>query len=93
MGSFIANFPAFVSNDVPISFILENAELLDEGHVVINNDIYGIRNGYRFKTFDSREAVINYFKKDFINISVGLCLDNYYGVQINQFIITAQKGE
>jgi SAM-dependent methyltransferase len=90
-GSLVANFPAFVKKDVPVSFILEDSVILEEGHVMIKNDIYGIRNGYRFKTFDSREAIANYFQRDFEKVSIGLCLDNYYGVQINQFIVTAKK--
>lgn len=90
-GSIIANFPAFVKEDVKVSFILENAIRLDEGYVIIQNDIYGIRNGYKFKTFDSKESIVRYFDNDFCNVSIGVCMDNYYGVQINQFIMTAQK--
>ena len=91
-GSFIANFPAFIKIDkVPPSFILENATQLDDDHIIIQNDIYGIRNGYKFKTFDSIQKLKDYFNESFANISVGICMDNYYGVQINQFIMTAQK--
>jgi SAM-dependent methyltransferase len=91
-GSFIANFPAFIVNDkIAPSFILENAERLNDGHVIVRNDIYGLRNGYKFKTFDSKQGLLDYFSNDFQNISIGLCIDNYYGVQINVFFITAQK--
>lgn len=91
-GSFIANFPAFIDNDkIPVSFILENAKRIENDHVIIQNDIYGIRNGYKFKVFDSREKIESYFSMDFHNISVGVCLDNYYGVEINQYLLTAQK--
>jgi SAM-dependent methyltransferase len=90
-GSLIANFPAFVREDIKPSFILENCVRLDDGYIIIQNDIYGIRNGYKFKTFDSEQGIRDYFGKDFYNVSVGLCMDNYYGVQINQFIVTAQK--
>ena len=91
-GSLIANFPAFVANsDVEQSFILQNATRLEDDHIIVGGDIYGLRNGYKFKAFDSVEKLTHYFEKDFTNISVGVCMDNYYGVQINQFILTAQK--
>jgi SAM-dependent methyltransferase len=91
-GSFIANLPAFIDNDkIPQNFILENAEHLEDGHVIIRNDIYGLRNGYKFKTFDSKQGVLDYFSKDFQNISIGLSMDNYYGVQINSIFITCRK--
>jgi SAM-dependent methyltransferase len=91
-GTLIANFPAFIDNEkVPVSFILENATRTEDDHVIIQNDIYGIRNGYKFKAFDSKEQIENYFSRDFQNVSVGVCMDNYYGVEINQYILTAQK--
>lgn len=91
-GSFMANFPAFTNiNGIEPSFILKDAVRLEDDHIIIQNDIYGIRNGYKFKAFDSVEKIRAYFEKDFTNVSVGLCMDNYYGVQINYFILTAQK--
>jgi len=91
-GTLIANFPAFIDNDkIPISFILENAEKTSDGHVIIHNDIYGIRNGYKFKAFSSPQELENYFSEGFQDISIGVCIDNYYGVEINQYILAAQK--
>jgi len=91
-GSFIANFPAIVPYaGVATSFILENAIALDDNHVIIQSDIYGIRNGYKFKIFKSEEEIQTALNDKFENISIGLCMDNYYGVQINYFIVTAQK--
>ncbi len=91
-GSLIANFPAFVNiSNVQQSFILQNATRLEDDHIIVGGDIYGLRNGYKFKAFDSAEKLNLYFEKDFTNISIGMCMDNYYGVQINQFLITAQK--
>lgn len=91
-GYFIANFPAFTDIEgVEQSFILKDAIRLADDHIIIQNDIYGIRNGYKFKAFDSADKIKRYFAKDFANVSVGLCLDNYYGVQINYFIISAKK--
>jgi len=91
-GSFIANFPAIVPYaGVATSFILENAISLDDNHVIIQSDIYGIRNGYKFKIFKSEQEIQTALNDKFENISIGLCMDNYYGVQINYFIVTAQK--
>lgn len=92
-GSFMANFPGFIRDggNIPRSFILENCKRVEDDHVIIQNDIYGLRNGYKFKTFDSEESIRKYFEKEFTDISVGVCIDNYYGVQINQYIVTAKK--
>ncbi|MBL0049429.1 MAG: class I SAM-dependent methyltransferase [Bacteroidetes bacterium] len=88
----IANFPAFIDiQEVPVSFILKDSIALADDHVIIKGDIYGLRNGYKFKTFSSEQSIHNYFSRAFENISVGVCMDNYYGVQINHFIVTAQK--
>lgn len=91
-GSLIANFPAFVPFEkIPVSFILKDAIIQDDGHVIIKNDIYGIRNGYKFKTFHSKEDINKFFDLDFEDISIGMCLDNYFGIQINSYIFTGKK--
>ena len=84
-GLMIASLPA------PGNFILENCDRLEDGHVIIRNDIYGLRNGYVFRTFESMEEVKEVFSPIFNEIEICHCCENYWGVQINYFLIVAKK--
>jgi ubiquinone/menaquinone biosynthesis C-methylase UbiE len=91
-GYLIANFPAFSpSKDIEESFILQGCIPTEDGHIIIQNDIYGLRNGYRFKAFANKEEIVQTFQDKFDQISIGQTFDNYYGVQINAFLLTARK--
>lgn len=84
-GTFIASLPA------PGNFILKDCIRLEDGHVIIKNDLYNLRNGYVFRTFENEDEVKEVFSPYFQNISICRCLDNFWGVQINFFIIAAEK--
>lgn len=90
-GFFIANFPAFTDINVPVNFILENAEPTEDGHVIIRNDVFGIRNGYKFKAFYSQDELRNTLSEYFGPISIGYCFDDFYGLQHNLYISASQK--
>lgn len=94
-GTFIANFPLFSPNTelAKESFILENGEKTEDGHIVIANDIYGIRNGYTFKAFQNAEDLRQILEPQFEDVSIGTGLDDYFGVQINViFSVCKKKG-
>lgn len=82
---FIASLPA------PDNFILKDCERLGDGHVVITNDIYNLRNGYIFRTFEDEDDIRKTFSPLFKNIRICKCLDNFWGVQINFFIVVGEK--
>ena len=84
-GTLVASLPA------PDNFILKDCIQLEDGHVEITNDIYHLRNGYIFRTFENEEEVERVFSPYFKNISICNCLDNFWGVQINFFIIAAER--
>ncbi len=84
-GTVIASLPA------PDNFILKDCTNLQDGHVVIRNDIYGLRNGYIFRAFEDEEEVKRVFSRDFERVTVCKCEDNFWGVQINFFIVVATK--
>lgn len=91
-GFFIANFPLFSQfKEIPESFILDKCEFTDDGHIIIRNDIYGIRNGYKFKAFQNKADLQKNLSSFFDELSVGYTLDNYYGIQINTLISTSRK--
>lgn len=73
------------------SSIFEGCVELEDGHVEIRNDPWGIRNGYVFKRFHSEEDIKKTFLPSFDSFSLGLCCDNYYGVQINLFLLVCRK--
>jgi ubiquinone/menaquinone biosynthesis C-methylase UbiE len=61
------------------------------GLVEIRNDPWGLRNGYLFKWFQSKQDIQDTFSPYFDNLAIGLCCDNYYGVQINVWLLVCQK--
>ncbi|HYH84635.1 MAG TPA: class I SAM-dependent methyltransferase [Pyrinomonadaceae bacterium] len=73
------------------SSIFDGCAELDEGHVEIRNDPWGLRNGYIFRRFHTEEELVETFSSRFDSFSVGLCRDNYYGVQINLFLLVCRK--
>jgi SAM-dependent methyltransferase len=62
-----------------------------DGHVEIRNDPWGLRNGYILKWFRSEADIQATFSPFFDAFSFGLCCENYYGVQINYWLIVCQK--
>ena len=83
--TFIASLPE------PGSDIFNNCIEKEDGHVEIRNDPWGLRNGYLFKWFKSKQDIHMIFSPYFENLSIGFCCDNYFGVQINVWILVCQK--
>lgn len=73
------------------SSIFDGCAELPDGEVEIRNDPWGLRNGYVFKRFHSKGELIETFSPLFDSFSVGLCCDDYYGVQINLFLLVCKK--
>jgi ubiquinone/menaquinone biosynthesis C-methylase UbiE len=84
-GMFIASLPE-PSGDI----FMESIER-ENGHVEIRNDPWGLRNGYIFKWFRSEKDITTTFSPFFHNLSIGLCCDNYYGIQINYWLLVCAK--
>ena len=71
--------------------ILDGAVDLGDGHVEIRNDPWGLRNGYVFRQFRTEEELVATFSPYFDSFSIGLCCDNYYGVQIDSFLLVCRR--
>ncbi len=84
-GYLIASVPYYDSH------IFNNCVELEDSHVKIKNDPFGIRNGFVFKRFRSEEHIEETFKPYFESFSFGLCLDNYYGWQQNLYLVVCRK--
>jgi ubiquinone/menaquinone biosynthesis C-methylase UbiE len=83
--TFIASLPE------PNGDIFKGCIERQDGHVEIQNDPWGLRNGYLFKWFSSEEDIHNTFLPFFDNLSIGLCCNHYYGVQFNFWLLVCQK--
>jgi SAM-dependent methyltransferase len=64
---------------------------LGEGHVEIRNDPWGLRNGYVMRRFHTEAEIERAFQPLFRPLSTGVCRDNYYGVDINSFLLVCRK--
>jgi SAM-dependent methyltransferase len=92
-GWLISNFIVKSPDDriVQESFILKDCKWLEGGHFIVENDIYGIRNGYKLKCFDDENDLRSTLSSSFKNIGIGTYYENHYGVQINGLISASQK--
>ena len=83
--TFVASLPE------PSSYIFKDCVEKEGGLVEIRSDPWGLRNGYLFKWFTSEQDIFNTFSPFFDNLSIGLCCDNYYGIQNNVWLLVCQK--
>lgn len=84
-GTLIASLPELNAS------IFDGCRELEDGHVEIRNDPFGLRNGYVFKAFRSEEEIRKTFSPYFDSFSIGLCRDDYYGFRVNVFLLVCQK--
>jgi SAM-dependent methyltransferase len=84
-GVFVASLVA------PGTFILKDCRRLADGHVVITNDIYGLRNGYIFRVFEDEADVRSTFSRLFKDLAVSHWSDDAWGVQVNFFAIACER--
>ena len=82
---FLASLPE------PNSYIFTDCVEKNDELVEIRNDPWGLRNGYLFRWFRSEQDIHNTFSPFFDNLSIGLCCDNYYGIQNNVWLLVCQK--
>ena len=73
------------------TFIFKDCIPLENSHVKITNDIFGLRNDYVLKYFSSPEEVKSCFTPFFKNISIGYSYNDYYGLPISYFMIVCNK--
>ena len=95
-GFLIANYPAItkvheVASGMQSMSILDGATPTGDGHVIVQNDVYGIRNGYKFKAIFNEQEIVNMYAPFYDDISIGYLFENHYGIQVNQYITTARK--
>ena len=73
------------------SYIFNGATDLSDGSLIVQNDPYNNRNGYRLQAFTTPEEVASCFSVGFGNFSFGSAVNDYYGIDERVFWVTCQK--
>jgi ubiquinone/menaquinone biosynthesis C-methylase UbiE len=82
----IANFP-----ELEKSYICKNPIPEKHGLIRITSDVHGLRNGFLFKAYKTKQEIVNDFSEHFENISIGYLYEEYYGYELSMFILVAYK--
>lgn len=73
------------------SYIFDGAKELADGSMLVANDPYNNRNGYRLHAFSTTAAIEKYFSPTFKNFSFGSAENDYYGISEKVFWVVCQK--
>jgi ubiquinone/menaquinone biosynthesis C-methylase UbiE len=73
------------------SYIFDGAEALPDGSMLVANDPYNNRNGYRLHAFVATPEIEQYFAPLFNNFSFGSADNDYYGISERVFWVVCQK--
>jgi SAM-dependent methyltransferase len=73
------------------SYIFNDATALEDGSLVVKNDPYGNREGYRLQAFSSREQIQEYLSPWFENFSFGFADNDYFGISERVFWVACEK--
>ncbi|MHA1386623.1 MAG: class I SAM-dependent methyltransferase [Candidatus Helarchaeota archaeon] len=74
-------------------FYFRNCIERSDGSCVITSDNYGIRNGYILQRFKTKNDIKKSFSKYFHLLAIGLLKDDYWGHQVNMYLVVAKKLE
>jgi SAM-dependent methyltransferase len=74
------------------SYIFDDAKEFPDGSMVVMNDPYNNRNGYRLQAFAASSDIEQYFSPLFKNFSFGSADNDYYGISERVFWVVCQKG-
>lgn len=84
-GSFIFSAP------IGTSYIMRGAQDAGDGHMIIANDPYGVRNGYMMKKFDNEGEILAALDSDFDSFAIGSCRNDFWGVEEHVWIVVCRK--
>ena len=73
------------------SYIFNDAKELTDGSMIVMNDPYNNRNGYRLHGFANTQDIENYFSPLFKNFSFGSADNDYYGISERVFWVVCEK--
>jgi SAM-dependent methyltransferase len=84
-GSFIFSAP------IGSSYIIRGAKDVGNGHMVIADDPYGIRNGCMMKKFDSEEEIRTALGSGFENFAIGSCRNDFWGIEEHVWTVVCRR--
>jgi SAM-dependent methyltransferase len=84
-GSFIFSAP------IGTSYIMRGARDEGDGHMVIANDPYGVRNGYTMKKFDSADEIRAALGTEFDSFEIGACRNDFWGIEEHVWIVACRR--
>jgi len=73
------------------TYILEGAQQLADGYYRITHDPYNYRKGTVFRAFKSADEILNTFDKQFENIRIGFCDDDFFGIRQKVWTVVCKK--
>jgi SAM-dependent methyltransferase len=84
-GSFVFSAP------IGTSYIMRGAHDIGDGHMIIANDPYGVRNGYMMKKFDDESEIRSELGAAFDEFAIGACRNDFWGVEEHVWIVVCRK--
>ncbi len=79
------------SAPIGTSYIMAGARDLGDGHMEINQDPYGLRNGYILKKFDSEGEIEAALEPDFTDVRIGSCRNDFWGVEEHVWTVVCRR--
>lgn len=86
-GWFVASFPT-PEMQIHGKNLWDSAEKLLAGIYIMRNDPLELRNGFRFRYFQSKDELKNEFSRDFFDISVGEFDADFYGNRLSYWMLS-----
>jgi hypothetical protein len=84
-GAFIFSAP------IGSSYIMRGAKDAGDGHMIIANDPYGVRNGYMMKKFDSEDDIGAALGSQFCDFAIGSCRNDFWGIEEHVWTVVCRK--
>ena len=73
------------------SYILRGAEDLGEGHMMIADDPYGLRNGSILKKFDRESDLELALSEHFEDFRIGSCRNDFWGIEEHVWTVVCRR--
>jgi SAM-dependent methyltransferase len=84
-GSFIFSAP------IGTSYIMKGATETGDGHMIIANDPYGLRNGYMMKKFDRESDIETELSPLFGEFAIGSCRNDFWGIEEHVWTVVCRR--
>jgi SAM-dependent methyltransferase len=79
------------SAPIGTSYIMKGAQDAGDGHMIIANDPYGVRNGYMMKKFDRESDIEAALSPSFKDFAIGSCQNDFWGIEEHVWIVVCRK--